>query len=118
MLRTTLAAGLAAATLAAPAAADHHRQALAAQAHEFHQPAVFAYPAHENYCPAGLQPVTINGVVCCGQPNVPLTYTQALTHPVQKRHYAPPKVTHRATASTGIPLKGNDVYYPRGKGID
>ncbi|PSL21795.1 hypothetical protein [Shimia abyssi] len=27
------------------------------------------YPASANYCPAGLQPVTIGGVICCGQPN-------------------------------------------------
>ncbi|MFW2541402.1 hypothetical protein ACN2XU_02080 [Primorskyibacter sp. 2E107] len=27
-----------------------------------------SYPA-ENLCPAGLQPVTMGGVICCGSPN-------------------------------------------------
>lgn len=30
----------------------------------------FAYEKHvENYCPAGLQPIRYNGVICCGEPN-------------------------------------------------
>lgn len=31
--------------------------------------AIWAYPAKVNYCPSGLQPVVIGGVVCCGTPN-------------------------------------------------
>lgn len=31
--------------------------------------AIWAYPAKANYCPNGLQPVVIGGVVCCGTPN-------------------------------------------------
>lgn len=31
-------------------------------------PSVWAYPQAENYCPAGLQPVRLGGVVCCGKP--------------------------------------------------
>ncbi|MFT4620311.1 MAG: hypothetical protein ACI90Y_001638, partial [Polaromonas sp.] len=46
-LRLTLAA--LATTLAAPAFADGHTAPL------------YAYPASVNYCPAGLQPVTIAG---------------------------------------------------------
>lgn len=30
--------------------------------------AVWAYPSKANYCPAGLQPVVVGGVICCGQP--------------------------------------------------
>lgn len=30
----------------------------------------FAYEKNvDNFCPAGLQPIRYNGVVCCGQPN-------------------------------------------------
>lgn len=48
------------------------------------------YPYHAaNYCPAGLQPVTISGVICCGTPNQHISYAQAKAHPV-KRH----KVKH------------------------
>jgi hypothetical protein len=32
----------------------------------------------ENFCPAGLQPVTISGVICCGQPNQGISYQQAM----------------------------------------
>ncbi|MEQ9693412.1 hypothetical protein [Shimia sp. SDUM112013] len=28
-----------------------------------------AYPAAANYCPQGLQPITLGGVICCGTPN-------------------------------------------------
>lgn len=44
------------------------------------------YPYHgANYCPAGYQPVQINGVICCGQPNQSGSYSQALAHPVKKK---------------------------------
>jgi len=28
------------------------------------EPKIYAYPASANFCPAGLQPVTISGVIC------------------------------------------------------
>ena len=35
------------------------------------------YPYHaENFCPAGLQPITISGVICCGTPNQSMSYQQ------------------------------------------
>ncbi|MGC1505768.1 MAG: hypothetical protein WA782_16690 [Sulfitobacter sp.] len=45
------------------------------------------YPVHtgSNYCPAGLQPVTISGVISCGKPNQSMTYQQMLKHPQMKR---------------------------------
>ncbi|SPJ25316.1 hypothetical protein [Palleronia abyssalis] len=106
MKRTVIAAAVGLAGLAAPALA------------EVHPPAVFAYTTHENYCPNGLQPVTINGIVSCGTPNQPITYRQVMTHPVQRTH--PPRKAMRShyQRSTGIPLKGGDVYVPSGKGID
>ncbi len=47
---------------------------VAAIANPYLQPAgspilVYAYPSKANYCPAGLQPVTVGGVICCGVPN-------------------------------------------------
>lgn len=51
------------------------------------QAKVYTYESQANYCPAGLQPVTISGVICCGQPNQAQSYQQALRHPVSKlRH--------------------------------
>lgn len=57
---------------------------------------IYAYPTSVNYCPAGLQPVTIAGVICCGVPNQSVTYQQVMAHPapvrkqVKKRHYRAP----------------------------
>ncbi|WP_135503694.1 hypothetical protein [Roseovarius aestuariivivens] len=51
-------------------------------------PKVYAYPSKHNYCPQGLQPVTISGVICCGTPNQSMTYQQVKAHPLpKKRHY-------------------------------
>lgn len=60
--------------------------ALAWSDHPMTQPAsaeaaVWAYPTSANYCPAGLQPVTIGGVVCCGKP----THTGYSSHPAPRR---------------------------------
>ena len=52
----------------------------------------------ENLCPAGLQPVTVGGVICCGQPNTSGPYIDRAgghrnVHKVKrvatKRHYEP-----------------------------
>ena len=37
-----------------------------------------------NYCPNGLQPITLNGVICCGTPNQSMSYRQMMAHPVKK----------------------------------
>jgi hypothetical protein len=47
------------------------------------------YPYHgANFCPAGLQPVSVGGVICCGSPNQHISYRQALAHPVKKHRHA------------------------------
>ena len=46
---------------------------------------IYAYPSKENYCPAGLQPVTISGAICCGTPNQSVSYQHMMAHPVRKR---------------------------------
>lgn len=55
---------------------------------------VYPYPSSANYCPAGLQPVAINGIISCGTPNQSMTYQQVKVHPVRyrahhTRHYHP-----------------------------
>ena len=47
------------------------------------------YPVHThvNYCPAGLQPISVGGVICCGRPNTHVTWNQMKQHPVAKRTY-------------------------------
>lgn len=55
------------------------------------KPDLNIYPVHtkSNYCPAGLQPVTISGSISCGIPNTSVTYRHMMTHPqvvdVQKK---------------------------------
>ncbi|UOA26445.1 hypothetical protein DSM107133_01145 [Pseudosulfitobacter sp. DSM 107133] len=48
-------------------------------------PKIYAYPSSANYCPAGLQPITISGVICCGVPNQSMSYSEVMTHPVTRR---------------------------------
>ena len=54
---------------------------------------IYPYGGHTpNYCPAGLQPVVVGGVICCGKPNTGMSYQQVMAHPapkkVKKRHYS------------------------------
>lgn len=70
MKKLLITAGFGLLAMAAPAAADAK---------------LFPYPAKENYCPAGLQPIQLGGVICCGVPNQAVTYSQYQAHPVTKR---------------------------------
>jgi hypothetical protein len=58
---------------------------------------IYAYQG-ANYCPAGFQPITISGVICCGKPNQHMSYQQAMAHPVKKRH-THKKVVHRVKSA-------------------
>lgn len=57
-----------------------------------HSPALYAYPASANYCPAGFQPIILNGVICCGQPNSSVSYSSMMQHPQSQRRYASPVI--------------------------
>ncbi len=57
---------IAALAVAAPAFAGGYEKT---QSHAPAQMLVHKYPAKHNFCPAGLQPITMNGVICCGTPN-------------------------------------------------
>ncbi len=48
---------------------------------------LYPYEASANYCPSGLQPVVIGGVICCGKPNQSTSYQSVMAHPVQKKTY-------------------------------
>lgn len=64
--------------------------------------AVWAYPSAANYCPAGLQPVSVGGVICCGTP----------THYGYKSHPAP--VKKRSYVSYGKGYSQGTVVYRKG----
>jgi hypothetical protein len=52
---------------------------------------IYPYHSAANYCPSGLQPITMNGVICCGTPNTTQSYQQMMAHPMPK------KKTHKAS---------------------
>lgn len=67
---------------------------------------VYPYPSHANYCPAGLQPVTISGVICCGTPNTHITYQQMMAHPAPRKHKVRHYTPARASYECAIGEKG------------
>ena len=72
------------------------------------QPKIYAYPASANYCPAGLQPITIAGVICCGTPNQSISYQQAMAHPVRRHKPVRKTYVRSARAHCQAGLKGCD----------
>ncbi len=63
---------------------------------------VYSYKSGANYCPAGLEPVSIAGEVSCGRPNQQKTYQQMLVHPTPRTARGPaakPKTYHRVPQS-------------------
>ena len=84
-MRITLSAALLAAVIAGPALAEG--------------PKIYAYHAGANHCPSGLQPITMNGVICCGQPNQSQSYQQVMRHPVPKKRHVT-RVQHIRTVDT------------------
>lgn len=61
-----------------------------------------------NYCPAGLQPITLNGVICCGTPNAG-SYQAMMTHPAPKRKVK--KVVKRHTHSHVVKHTHTTTYH-------
>ncbi len=51
-------------------------------------PRIYAFQSHENYCPEGLQPVSISGTICCGTPNQEITYQQVMAHAAAKKRHS------------------------------
>ena len=43
--------------------------------------AVYPYATKYNYCPQGLKPVVVGGVICCGTPNQHISYQAAMSPP-------------------------------------
>lgn len=68
--------------------------------------AIWAYPSKENYCPAGLQPVVVGGVICCGTP----------THHGYQSHPAPRAKTKPAASYVSYGKGANEtVVYEKGQ---
>jgi len=83
-IRTAAVALLGAVALASPAAAWTSLSLVQAMGS---QPLIYAYPT-ANYCPQGLQPVTIGGVICCGVPTAHGYHQPVHRKPVHKPYVA------------------------------
>ena len=46
---------------------------------------IYPYHTYANFCPAGLQPVTISGTISCGTPNQYQSYQHVMMHPAPRR---------------------------------
>ncbi len=88
-IRAAIFAGLGLAMLGLPATAEGPR----------------IYPVHtaHNYCPEGLQPVSMDGTICCGKPNQKHSYQAMMSHPVKKKVH---KVRHVRAVDCPIGEKG------------
>ncbi|MGH1423520.1 MAG: hypothetical protein ACRBBU_02245 [Pseudooceanicola sp.] len=60
---------------------------------------LYPYKASANYCPAGLQPVVLGGVVCCGTPNQSVSYSSMKAHPTGRKAYHAPKARWNGSKS-------------------
>ncbi len=71
-------------------------------------PTIYAYPAAVNYCPAGLQPIVLNGTVCCGSPTTSASYSSVMRHPAgQRRVYQSQPAQPAYFDQPGIKGNGN-----------
>ncbi len=92
----TLSLAAAVAVLAVPAMAQNAPSQVEAP--------IWAYKTSTNYCPAGLQPITLSGVICCGVPNQGQSYQSM--YPQAKRTYSAP----RKRAACPVGAKGCSTY--------
>ncbi len=67
---------------------------------------VYPVPSKSNFCPQGLQPVTISGVISCGSPTTTVTYNQMLAHPKPARAKRHVTYHHSARPTCTPGLKG------------
>jgi hypothetical protein len=67
---------------------------------------VYPYATSANYCPAGLQPVTTNGIICCGTPSTNISYQAAKGAPVARKTYRAKSRVMRARVVCPVGEKG------------
>ena len=65
------------------------------------QQKIYAYNSSSNFCPAGLQPVTTNGEICCGRPNQSMSYQQVMAQPATKKKKRARYVARKAECPVG-----------------
>ncbi|MCG7494418.1 hypothetical protein [Thalassobius sp. Cn5-15] len=76
------------------------------------EPRVFAYEGVANHCPAGQQPVSMDGVICCGVPNQSVSYQAMMRHGATRSYSrAKPMVKSASYASDTICPEGQKGCY-------
>ena len=68
-------------------------------------PRIYAYGG-ENNCPAGYQPITIDGVICCGVPNQSVTYQSMMAQPQRRARRTTTRRYVQSTPSCPVGTKG------------
>lgn len=92
MTRFFLMAATAFVTLSAPGHAQNW-SSNAPQIGPVNQPEgvlLHPYPARENYCPYGLEPITVGGVICCGTANTSEPYVNRAGRSAYRHSSCPP----------------------------
>ena len=70
------------------------------------QAKIYPYHSKENFCPAGLQPVTMDGTICCGTPNQNMSYQSVKAHgAAKKRHVHKVKAVDCPIGTKGCDFK-------------
>lgn len=62
---------------------------------------IYSYSTSANYCPAGSQPITISGVICCGTPNQSMSYQQVKSAPAPRVRRVKQRRSARPTCQIG-----------------
>ncbi len=71
---------------------------------------IFPYASSTNYCPTGFQPITINGVICCGIPNQSESYQSMKAHPVVHKVQVRRRVAAAPTSRIVCPVGEKGCY--------
>ncbi|CUH85960.1 hypothetical protein [Thalassovita mediterranea] len=74
-------------------------------------PSVYPYEGVANHCPAGQQPVSMDGVICCGVPNQSISYQAMMRHGGSKRSYSASKPMSQPVSSGVICPEGQKGCY-------
>ena len=69
---------------------------------------IYPETRYGNYCPAGYQPVRIDGVICCGKPNQNVSYQSMMSQPARKVHRV--KSVKRHVSRTVCPVGEKGCY--------
>lgn len=71
---------------------------------------IYPYASSANYCPTGFQPISINGVICCGVPNQSVSYQSMKAHAVARKARVRRRVAAAPTSRIVCPVGEKGCY--------